>query len=374
MSKDRTPRTQVKRQGKPVPGLFQRTTKTGQTRYELYRWADGKPTRKTLAAQTVTDAIREARRLTVQLDDGLQLARRADVTLGELRDLWVEWTATPACDLAPRTVKLYTDRLDRHILPALDRRTKATAVTAREIRRMIAQLNRTLSGSSVRGCVSVTSRLFTYAVREGTVGSNPVRQLERGDRPSGKRTREPRYLDSQQIGLLLGKLDNDMRPVVACLAYAGLRISEALALRWQDIDLDTGWLRVPGTKTKASAQPVPVVPALADELRAHRARTSSIAYVFAGRFGEPWDRKTVLVKIYKAGDAAGLNPTGLGKVGCHTLRHSCAGLLLDAGVPVVRVAAILRHSDTRTLLTNYAGLVESQREHLRNDLETAFAR
>ena len=47
------------------------------------------------------------------------------------------------------------------------------------------------------------------------------------------------------------------------------------------------------------------------------------------------------------------------KVGCHDLRHSCAALLLAAGVPATRAAAVLRHTNTRTLLIVYAGLVES---------------
>ncbi|HVC88807.1 MAG TPA: hypothetical protein VNC40_15470 [Gaiellaceae bacterium] len=52
--------------------------------------------------------------------------------------------------------------------------------------------------------------------------------------------------------------------------------------------------------------------------------------------------------------------------------HSCAGLLLSAGIPVPKVAAILRHADARITLTVYAGVVESQRAELRDDLEAAL--
>jgi hypothetical protein len=47
-------------------------------------------------------------------------------------------------------------------------------------------------------------------------------------------------------------------------------------------------------------------------------------------------------------------------------------LLLAAGVPVPKVAAVLRHTDARVTLMVYAGLVESQRSDLRIDLETAL--
>jgi hypothetical protein len=53
-------------------------------------------------------------------------------------------------------------------------------------------------------------------------------------------------------------------------------------------------------------------------------------------------------------------------------REQLAGLLLAAGVPAPRAAAVLRHANTRTLLTVYARLVESQRGDLRTDLEAAF--
>jgi integrase len=77
--------------------------------------------------------------------------------------------------------------------------------------------------------------------------------------------------------------------------------------------------------------------------------------------------------VYRAGDDAGPNSDGVEKVGCHDLRHSCAGLLLAAGVSAPTVAAVLRHADTRTTLTSYAGLVETDRSELRRGLDVAFA-
>ena len=71
-------------------------------------------------------------------------------------------------------------------------------------------------------------------------------------------------------------------------------------------------------------------------------------------------------------EQAKLNPPGAKPVAPHDLRHSCAGLLFAAGVPVPKVAAILRHADARLTLTVYAGLVESQRGELLGDLEAAL--
>jgi integrase len=76
------------------------------------------------------------------------------------------------------------------------------------------------------------------------------------------------------------------------LAFAGLRVSEALALRWQDVDFGEHLLHVPGTKTTASRQPVPMTDDLETELRKHRARYPGVgdALVFRTATGKPQDR------------------------------------------------------------------------------------
>src|SRR5689334_17967137 len=62
------------------------------------------------------------------------------------------------------------------------------------------------------------------------------------------------------------------RALMAVLMLAGLRIDEALSLRWWHVDLAGGRLKVPGTKTDAAARVVPLLPLLRDELLAHAAR------------------------------------------------------------------------------------------------------
>jgi integrase len=88
--------------------------------------------------------------------------------------------------------------------------------------------------------------------------------------------------------------------------------------------------------------------------------------------GRPRRRHAVANAVRVAGDRAKLNPRGVKPVAPHDLRQSCARLLFAAGVPAPKVAAILRHASPRITLTVYAGLVESQRVELRDDLEAAL--
>ena len=377
----RETRRQVVYRGERVAGLYERFTSDGRTVYELQRKVAGRSVRRALTATTATDAIREARSVVAKIDAGGRLVGNRDASLAELRDQFEEWGRSRSSTLAESTLDLYLHRLDAHVLPELGRSTKAAALTAAHIRAMIERLqSRGVTGSSARGCVIALSRLLRFAVRRGVIERNPARDLEPGDRPSARRRSEPRYVDAGQIGALLRELGDEFRPIAATMAYGALRVSEALALHWRDVDLEAGMLSVPGTKSEASADTVPIIPALAAELKAHRTREAARGFqrvkpdalVFQTRTGQAQHRKNVLRAIYASGDDAGLNGEGVQPVGCHDLRHSCAGLLLAAGTPLPKVAAVLRHADTRTTAEVYAGLVESARAELTSDLEAAF--
>ena len=61
--------------------------------------------------------------------------------------------------------------------------------------------------------------------------------------------------------------------MIATLVYAGLRIGEATALRWRDVDLANGRISVGDAKTEAGIRLVDILPALRDELLSHRQAT-----------------------------------------------------------------------------------------------------
>ncbi len=367
--------------GERITGLFERTMIDGGVAYEVRRKVGGRSVTRSLQATTATDAIREAREFVASAERGVRVVGNADLSLRELRDEFADWSKTTD-RLAASTRGLYLGRLDRHVLPTLGAATKAANVTPAHLRDMVDRLQaKGASGSSVRGCVAAAAALFRFGVHRGVVDRNPCRDLERGDRPSGKRQTEPRYLDANQITALLAELGDEFRPVAACCAYGALRISEALALTWADVDFAAGMVAVPGTKTEASAQSVPMIPALAVELQHHRQRVASQSLararadslVFSTASGQAQDRRNALRAVYVAGDRAALNGDGVERVGLHDLRHSCAGLLLAAGVTMPKVAAVLRHSNPRITADVYAGLVETGRAELGADLVAAFA-
>src|SRR5579862_8791606 len=236
-----------------IPGLYQRTLLDGSTVWELRQRIDGKVHRIRLQATTKSDAILEQRALQVDIERGHSHESPAlALCLSDLADDWLAdlESRTSHRDArlrrSPRTVALNRQRLSTWILPTLGRKT-TDELNVTDIRRLINQMAKAgRAPATITGTVTVLSGLLRYALKNGHASHNVVRDLDRDDRPGTARQSEPRYLTADQVELLLSKLSDTFRPVAALCAYAGLRASEALGLRWCDIDFTADTLTVTG--------------------------------------------------------------------------------------------------------------------------------
>jgi integrase len=366
MQDQRTPHPTDAKRGvreRVAPGVFTRAGKY------IVSFTDeaGRDHYKTTDARNLTEAkaIREQIRVGLRAGE-IKIGDRS-LTIAKLRDSFIARERGTLGTRSSRTVDLYAQRLEAHVLPFLGR-TRAADVTAQHIRRLVDRLvERGLSGSTIRGCMAATSAMFRHGVRDlGALSRNPVRDLERGDLPPGKRKSEPRYLSVDQIEAILAGMTDAFRPIASTCFWAGTRISEALALRWEHIDFEAGTIHVSGTKSKASRATVPMLPALARELQAHRERQARLSFlrirpdalVFQTTSGKSPGRRNALRALQTAARAAGLVKEGLEPVGLHDLRHSLAANAFSLGLTPPEVASLLRHANPRVTLTVYAGLTE----------------
>lgn len=168
----------------------------------------------------------------------------------------------------------------------------------------------------------------------------------------------------EEIERLLGKLSDEFRPIAAACHFGALRVSEALALRWRDVDFAGKRIAVSGTKTAASAKEIPLLPRLEAELRLHRERLAQRGFqsvaptslVFQTITGLSPGRRNVHRAVATAAVKAGLVPEGTEPVGVHDLRHSFAAYAFARGLSPVQVARFMRHANPNVTLTVYAGL------------------
>lgn len=277
-------------------------------------------------------------------------------------------------------------QLEVHLLPtfAARRLDEITVEDVDRFRRSKVREGR-LNATSINKCLATLTAILELATEYGHIGRNPAR---------GKRRRLPAvkpartYLDrADHVTALLdgaSQLDAEgrslpwRRALLSTLTFAGLRIDEALSLRWRHVDLASGRLRVTGTKTDAAARVVDILPPLRDDLLAYaasRPNRSAEGLVFATATGEKHlatnVRRRVLAKAAElanerlAKDDFEPLPEGLTP---HSLRRTFASLLVARGDDPAYVMAQMGHTTPHLTLSLYAKAMQrrdGERERLR---------
>ena len=197
---------------------------------------------------------------------------------------------------------------------------------------------------------------------------NPVELVTIKD--ATKRQKKPHSLTVEEFRSFLGQLEEPIRTVALVCVSFGLRISEALALKWSDVDWLNGTLliergivrqRVGSVKTAESEQKVSADPEMLQVMNSWRQTTtfaSESDWIFAshvqiGRLpiSYPW--------VWRSFQQAAVR-AGVPRFGTHSLRHSYRSWLDAAGTPIAVQQKLMRHSDIRTTLNIYGDVVTDE--------------
>ena len=162
-----------------------------------------------------------------------------------------------------------------------------------------------------------------------------------------KSSNRPKYLSESQLNQLIkaarkGRYGQRDATLILLIARHGLRVTEAIDLKWDQVDFSKGHLHVRRLKNGIDS----VHPVQGDELRAlrelRREQEPQSSFVFTSERAGPMTRSNVAKMIEAAGDRAGLphcHP--------HMLRHTAGHLLADAGHDTRRLQLWLGHSDIK---------------------------
>jgi integrase len=261
-------------------------------------------------------------------------------------------------------------RLSSHLLPVFASR-RLDHITVEDVDRYrLAKVREgNLGATSINKTLTTLAAILETAVEYELIDRNPAR---------GRRRRLPAvtprrsWLDrADHIAALLGgagKLDaaarvhrGQRRALLATLTFAGLRLGEAQALRWRDVDLARGTITVRDAKTDAGVRVVNVLPVLSNELGDYQAQSSPDALVFCTttghRLGTTNIRRRVLDKAVEHANthlaADGLEPLPAGLTP-HSLRRTFASLLFAIGETPPYVMAQMGHTTPNLTLAIYA--------------------
>lgn len=340
------------------PGIYYRVDAQGARRYIVwYVDAMGKGRTETLPpGANLEDAKAKRSELTTQR---LVPTR---MTMGRLLDDWLELRRP---GLKPGTYTIYAWGVERAKedvgLIQLKRFTADTIVALRQ--RWVAEGYKKNTILKIEGPLKMALR---SAARNGLIQVSPFDKLLHHERVVDDQ-REMRCLNSDEIGRLLKKQptsEQQWTTLWAFLLFTGLRISEALTLGWDDVDLSGGFLHVRGGKTKAAKREVMLIPAL---------RTALTAWKLKQDPGEervfPYPYRTVHGALRRAEDAAGLPHYRI-----HELRHTFVSLMIAQGEQVTLIADQAGHADPSVTLKVYAHLFDAQKniDEARVRLEAAY--
>lgn len=199
----------------------------------------------------------------------------------------------------------------------------------------------------------------------GTCLNDAVKQeyLNRNVAANVKRLTEDKiemaFLDEDEAKLLLA-VDCEIKPLIATALLSGLREGELLSLRWGDIDLEAGVIRVSRSyrkkrftkpKTKAARRSVEIPPELCEILESLEGDKDALCFP---RNGKPWSNSTLLRgHFYPALEAAGIR-----KIRWHDLRHSYAGLMISrVNCPMKWLQHQMGHRTLATTMDLYGHLL-----------------
>jgi integrase len=303
-------------------------------------------------------------------------------TLEEAAD---DWLAAARAGIArtrsgdpykPSALRSYEQALKTKALPELGN-LRLSAVDRVAVQDFVDRLvARGLAASTIRNAVLPLRAIFRRAVARSEVVQNPTLGLSL----PAVRGRRDRVARPEEARSLIAAVPAGDRALWATALYAGLRRGELQALRWSDVDLDAGVLRVERSwdqregpvepKSRAGRRRIPLVRPLRAELAAHRLRQGGGGEgLVLGKGEKAFASGAATRRAREAWAARDLEPIGL-----HECRHTYASFMIAAGVNAKALSTYMGHSSITITLDRYGHLMPGSEAEAAGLLETYLER
>jgi len=331
---------------------------------------------------------------------GWRVTNNGRLRFGDAAGRWLEG---PVADLRPATQACYRNAVERHLLGRLAAR-RLEAVTPDDLADVVRELRAEgLSESTMVIVVGVTNRIYRYAARRlDWMGVNPVSLLLPSERPKPLQGKRRRVFERRELEQTIAAADEPYRTLFTIAAVTGARLSELLALTWENVridDIEDAEIEFAHqvdrhgnqgpTKTDGSARTVPIPQELARMLADHECRSTFIGtqdFVFATRSGRAFGQRNigralrgaqvkatdqegrptfpVLHAVDDRGHPVPVEPGALPSM--HSFRHTVASRALLAGESVDEIAFLLGHRDANVTRAVYVReLADTRRRTMR---------
>lgn len=344
--------------------------RSGKASWELKFSVDGKP-RYHFFKGTKRAAVAELTRLTASAING-GYVDGSKLTVGGFLDRWMrDWAEAHN---SPKTRQSNAQLIQAYVTPHISAvpLQKLKPLHLSELYAKLLRQGRNdggkLSATTVGNVHRVLKNALRHAVRWGLILKSPAADIS----PPRNDAAEIEILSEDEAKALLERLRGTSLYIVAVLGLAtGMRRGEMCALRWGDVDLASGMIkversleqsklggmRIKAPKTRAGRRAISVPPAVVEELRRHRLAQQE-RWLAIG-LGKVTDDTTVLATAFgemRSADSLSRDWCALKAGTLHSLRHTHASQLIAAGMDVVSVSRRLGHAKPTVTLRTYAHL------------------
>lgn len=311
----------------------------------------------------------EAEALLARLRADLARGALADPGTLTVADLAERWLSDIRHTRAPGTLRSYEGQARRYILPAIGtvrlsrlgpRHAHLVVEYAREVG---------LAESSIRTLQTTTRAMFNFGIDLGVIAHNPMERMKLARLGRRKLPIE----SAEQIAALVEQLSMSRYRTAFMLGLGlGLRIGEVCGLRWQDVDLDAGIVRIRHSvetrggvvtfgdlKSPSARRDLPLPSFIVSALKAERVAQAGRRL----RHGHEWEDYDLVCSTYRGRPIDGkslrknlracCDAAGVPRITFHHLRHLCGSILAAEGVPVKIAQQILGHASSSTTLDIY---------------------
>lgn len=335
----------------------------------------GKRVKTSITGRTRKEVNQKAKHAQLDfLSNGSTIKRKVVIkTFKELSHLWIE---TYKLTVKPQTYDATVTRLNRHIMPTLGN-MKVDKITASDIQMLINRLSKYyVNYTAVR---SVIRKILQQGVLLGLIDYNSARDIILPRKqPNAKK--KVKFIDPSDLKSFLEHLETSQHKrynlyfdavLYQLLLSTGLRIGEACALEWGDIDLENGTIAINKTynknlkflstaKTQSGNRVISVDKKTLRSLKLYQMRQRQLFNEVGARvsevvFATP-TRKYFNASVRQSALDTRCKEAGIERFTFHAFRHTHASLLLNAGISYKELQYRLGHANISMTLDTYGHL------------------
>ena len=314
-------------------------------------------------------------------------------------DYFKDWLNKIKTEVRPNTYRSYYGNMVNHIIPYFEKKNillqNLKPYHLEDYYKSKLQPNSKINSSEALSATTIKhhhqniSKALNDALRRGIIAINPATSAKT---PKTEKFRGE-YLSPEQIEemLILFK-DNPIELAVTLCAIYGLRRSEVLGLKWNNINFDKKEFTIAETlqqnqggnytdkpKTESSYRTLPMTDSVYHILKAHKKQQNKRKEIMGNYYIDSdyictWNNGNVISPNYLTKTFhTVISKSTLPKIRLHDLRHSVASNLIAKGMSVVDVQEWLGHANASTTLDVYSHAYKSSKNNIANAIEQMIA-